>query len=183
MDSSAGTERLETVRVGDIMIPVDAYPKVLLWSTLREAVELMEKARLDLGGRISLPRVLLVFGADGALVGTVRRRDIMRGLEPRFLVSRPLDYRKKLFDVDLDPNLSELSHERLVRDVREQAKTPVSEVMRPVASTVDVGDHILKAIYEMVSNNVSLLPVLRGGKVVGVVRSVEMLHEVAGLVL
>jgi predicted transcriptional regulator len=183
LDTLEGTERIEKTRVGDIMIPVEVYPKVLVSSTLREAVGLMEKARLDLGGRKSLPRVLLVFDSEGTLRGTVRRRDIMRGLEPRFLVSKPLDYRKKLFDVEVDPNLSELSHERLVRDVREQAKTPVSEVMRPVASTVDADDHILKAIYEMVSNNLSLLPVLRGGKVVGVVRSVELLHEVAGLIL
>jgi predicted transcriptional regulator len=37
----------------------------------------------------------------------------------------------------------------------------------------------MKVIYEMVDNNLSLLPVLKAGKVVGVVRSVGVLHEVA----
>ena len=183
MGSEESAERLGTVRVGEIMIPVERYPKVTSTSTLRDAVAQMEKATLEVGGRRSLPRVLLVFGIDGAFAGVVRRRDIMRGLEPKFLVSEPMEYRKKLFDVDIDPNLSEFSHERLVRDVREQSNRPVCDVMRPVPATLDVDDHIMKAIYEMVSNNMSLLPVMRNKQVVGVVRSVELFHEVAGLIL
>jgi predicted transcriptional regulator len=39
----------------------------------------------------------------------------------------------------------------------------------------------MKAVYEMVSLNVSLIPVLHGGNLVGVVRSVDVFRELADL--
>jgi hypothetical protein len=41
----------------------------------------------------------------------------------------------------------------------------------------------MKIIYEMVENNLSMIPVLENGSVVGVVRSVDVLDEVSKLVL
>jgi predicted transcriptional regulator len=105
----------------------------------------------------------------------------MRGLEPSFLVSQPLEYREKLFDVSVDPNLSELTFDRVVNGIKSQAGRPVSDVMRPFEATIDADDHVMKAVYEMVSLNVNLIPVLDEGKLVGVVRSVDVFHELSGL--
>jgi len=91
--------------------------------------------------------------------------------------------RKALFDVKVDPNLSELSFDRLLKGLKQRAERPVSEVMRRIDVTVDVEDHIGKVIYEMVDRNISHIPVLREGKVVGVVRSVDIFHEVAKVLL
>jgi signal-transduction protein with cAMP-binding, CBS, and nucleotidyltransferase domain len=41
----------------------------------------------------------------------------------------------------------------------------------------------MKAIYEMVSLNQSLLPVEQDGRVLGVIRSVDVFHELAQLLL
>lgn len=174
--------RLDRLRVGDIMVPLEAYPKVRTTTTLREAVKVMEESKLEVAQRRSLPRVLLVFNEQGKLAGMVRRRDIMRGLEPEFLVAEPLDYRKKLFDVSIDPNLSLMSYDKLVRGVRRSAERPIKSVLRPIVVSVDYDDHIIKAVYEMVSYGLSLLPVLRAKKLVGVVRSVEVFHELGKLV-
>jgi CBS-domain-containing membrane protein len=129
-------------------------------------------------GRRSLPRVLLVFDEIEVMVGYVRRRDIMAGLEPKFLLVQPLAYRKKLFDVAVDPNLSELSYDRVERGIREQADRPVSDVMQPIEAIVQADDHVMKAIYEMVSQDLTLIPVVDGKQLVGVVRSVEAFHEI-----
>ena len=166
-------------RVRDVMIPLDRYPTVRDTTTLREAVDVLEHAQIEVDGRKSLPRVLLVFDAIDVMVGYVRRRDLMRGLEPKFLVVQPLAYRKKLFDIAVDPNLSELPHDRVVTGIREQASRPVSDVMQPVEIVIQANDHIMKAVYEMVSRDLSLLPVLDGQRLVGVVRSVELFHELA----
>lgn len=173
----------EEMRVGDIMIPLAEYPTLPVWATMREAIELMVKAQLVVGGRRSLPRTILLFDLDGSLSGTVRRRDLMRGLEPRFLVSQPLDYRKKLFDVSIDPNLSMLPFERVVEGVREQAERPVTDVMRPFERTIDYDDHILKAVYEMVTLDRAILPVVKDNKIVGVVRTADLFQELAAIVL
>ncbi len=163
----------------ELMIPLEKYPHVSRWYTIREAMEVMEKAQLEVGARRSIPRVVLIFDETNQLLGMVRRRDILRALEPQFLASEPMRYRKKLFDVQVDPNLAEVSYEKVIDGLQKRANRLVVDVMRPVAVTVDYDDHIMKVIYEMVDNNLSLLPVLKGGKVVGVVRSVDVLHEVA----
>ncbi len=173
----------EVKRAGDIMIPLDRYPHLPYWFTLRQAMVEFEKAEIEVDGRKSLPRVVLVFNEQYQMVGMVRRRDVLRGLEPKMLVSKPLEYRKKLFDVKVDPNLSELSYDKMINAVREQAERPVSEVMQPIVVTVDHEDHLIKIIYEMVDKNLSLLPVLKDRKLVGVVRSVDVFHQVATFVL
>ncbi len=173
---------MPTRRIGEIMIPIEQYPSVRDTATLREAIAAIEGVQLEVDLRKSLPRVLLVFDAIDVMVGYVRRRDIMRGLEPRSIVSQPLDYRKKPFDVGIDPNLSELSYDRALKGILEQAERPVTEVMRPNEVLIDAEDHLMKAVYEMVSNNLSHLPVIQDGHLVGVVRSVDVFHELAQLV-
>jgi CBS domain-containing protein len=164
---------------GDIMIPLEKYPHVSITTPIRDIIALMEKSQIEVEGRKSLPRVVLVFDELNQLAGLVRRRDILRALEPSYLSSKPMDYRKKLFDVKVDPNLVEMSYERITEGLEKRAQRPVGDVMLPIVATVDYEDHIVKVIYEMVDNNTSLLPVLKQGKVVGIVRSVDVLHEVA----
>lgn len=168
-------------RVKDVMIPVGQYPSVRDNATLGEAIATIEEAQLEVDLRKSLPRVLLVFDEINVLVGTVRRRDIMRGLEPKYLLSQPLEYRRKLFDIAVDPNLSELSYDRMIRGIKEQANRPVSDVMRPIEAILDADDHVMKAIQEMVIQDVNLIPVLQERQLVGVVRSVDVFHYLAQL--
>jgi CBS-domain-containing membrane protein len=173
----------EIKRVSEVMIPLDKYPHIPYWFTLRQAIAELEKSELEINGRKSLPRVILVFDEKYRLMGMVRRRDLMRGLEAEFLAAASKDYYKKLFDIKVDPNLTELSYDHVIKGIRERAERPVSDVMFPIDRTVESDDHIMKAIYEMVDGNLSLLPVLKQGRIVGVVRSVDVFHEIAQLVL
>jgi len=177
--SDTDREKGKMKTVGEIMVPLAQYPCVRDNTTLREAVEVIENAQIEVASRKSLPRVLLVYDEIDVFVGYVRRRDIMRGLEPRSLVSRPLEYRKKLFDVAIDPNLSELSWDHVVKGIRQQGDIPVSDVMRPIETVLNADDHMIKAVYEMVSLDVSPIPVLKDGQVVGVVRTVDVFRELA----
>ena len=51
--------------------------------------------------------------------------------------------------------------------------------MVPIKATIPYDDHIMKVIYEMVDQNTSLLPVLKGDNLVGAVRSVDLLNDIA----
>jgi len=170
-------------RVREMMIPLDDYPWVRIDDTLKYAVRVIEEAHLQVGRRASLPRVLLVFDHDDDLVGIVRRRDIMRGLEPNFLVNQPLEQRVKFFDVGVDHHLSELSagldFQKVVKGLRDQSSRPVGDVLRPIHATLGPEDQIMKAVYEMVSLNESLVPVMEEERVIGVLRSVDVFHELA----
>jgi predicted transcriptional regulator len=170
-----------TKRVGEIMIPVGQYPSVRDNTTLREAIAVMERAQLEVGGRSSLPRALLVFDEIHVAVGYVRRRDLMLGLEPAFLTKQPVEHARQLFDVAVDPNLSELSYDHMAKGMRARAVRPVSDVMRPIEAILDADDHVMKAVTEMVSLDLSMIPVVQNGQLVGVVRSVDVFHELIRL--
>ena len=168
--------------VQEIMVPLDEYPCISERLNLRDAI-LEMSVQILRKGQLSLPRVALVFDDDfGDLLGLLRRRDIMRGLEPRFLVGGSLDYRRKLFDVKIDPNLSELSDDKIIARIRKRADRLVRQFMIPIKATIDHDDHIMKAMNEMVDQNVSLLPVLKDNSVIGVIRSVDLLGELTLIV-
>ncbi len=166
-------------RVGDVMIPLNEYPYILQGDTLLEAMKKIEGATLTRGGRTSLPRVLLVFGDGDRLVGMVRRRDILKGLEPKFLVKKSLQSRKMMFDAKQNPKMANIEYKKIFKGVWERAERPVMEIMLPIQATVDYYDHIFKAIYEMNQFGLSQLPVLKEGQVVGIVRTVDVFNEVA----
>jgi hypothetical protein len=161
------------------MVPLEEYPSIPNTLTLGGAIAEMSVQILR-KGQASLPRVALVFDErSGDLLGMLRRRDVMRGLEPSFMLSGSQEYERKLFNVDVDPNLAELPHDKFVAGIRKRASRPVSEFMIPIKATINHDDHIMTAICEIVDQNTSLLPVLKDNSVIGVVRSVELLDELA----
>lgn len=166
--------------VRDIMIPLEEYPHIPYWFTLRQAVAEMENSQLESDGRKSLPRGVLVFDERYRLLGLVRRRDILRGLEPEFLSPQES---KPPFEQAVDVNPGKPTFDSIASGVRERAERPVSEVMQPVKASVQADDDLIKVVHQMTTNDLSFLPVLEGSKVVGVVRSVELFHEFAKLVL
>lgn len=172
-------------RIREVMIPLADFPWVTTGDTLAHALATIEGARLEVGARMSLPRVLLVFDGEGELAGLVRRRDIMRGLEPDFLVNQPNHRRVRFFRMAADPLLwemaSEASLERIVAGLRKRSNRLVETVMRPVPTTLNPDDPFMTAVYEMVTLNESAIPVEEAGRVLGVVRSADVFHELAQL--
>ena len=174
---------MESKRASDLMIPLSEYPHMPYWFTLRQAMATLHSSRIEVDGKVSLPRAFLVFNEAYELLGVVRRRDILRGLEPQFLGKKGPNYARKLFDVKTDPDLLELANGKVAGQIKERAERPVGDVMQPIRVTLQHDDHLMKIIYEMVENNLSMIPVLQDGSVVGVVRSVDVLDEVSKLVL
>ncbi len=174
---------MELKKAGEIMIPLDRYPHIPHWFTLRQAIAELRASQIEVQGRKSLPRAVLVFSKAYELLGIVRRRDILRGLEPTFISADTKDYKRRLFEVQADPNLFGLTSQRMNQAIRERAERSVSDIMLPISATVDFDDHIMKIIYEMVKSDLSMLPVLKEGRVVGVVRSVDVLNEISEIVL
>lgn len=172
---------MKTITAGEIMIPLDKYPHIPYWFSIREAVAIIHHSELDIQNRKSLARAVLVFDKEYKLLGLVRRRDILKGLDPENLLVTKSDNSTKLFDVNIDPNLLELSTDRLINTIKENAETPVSQIMQPINCTVNYDDHILKIIYEIDLSGTSMIPVMKDDIVVGVVRTVEVLNELVSI--
>jgi predicted transcriptional regulator len=144
-----------------------------------------EHAFLNVDGRMSLPRALLVIDENHNLIGMIRRRDILKALEPRFMQKVPHHHQKEYLDIEGDPDLVALSSGKLIKTMKSQADQNIDDIMLPadLMFTADHGDHIAKIVYIMALKDLNLLPIMQGGKVVGVVRSVDVFHEVAHLIL
>lgn len=172
-------------KAGELMIPLDEYPHVPYWFSLRQVMAVMEKSQVhhDTHGRQSPSRYVLVFDEAYKLLGITRRRDILRGLELHFLAQSGDGASPLTSGGETDSRRAETSSEKLIAGIKEQAERPVSDVMLPIQATVDYEDEVMKVISKMVGHNISMLPVLQEDRVVGVIRSVEVFHEIASLIL
>ena len=99
--------------------------------------------------------LLLVFDEKYQLMGVLTLRDIIIGLEPKFLQETSL--------IKMDPSLTVLMGTSRAQN-EEQSQRAVSEAMSPINFTVNAEDPITKPLYLMVKENVGLIPVMRGGK-------------------
>lgn len=170
---------------GEIMVPLDLYPYINHNETLHKAIEVLNQAQLEHKGKHSTPRMLLVFDDIHQLVGILRRRDILQGIMPAsaFADSSSLIAEGTQFGIAPDPNLTEMMYERIIRSMRRGTAKKVFEVMKPTVRWVNHDDHLPKAVFYVVSEDISLLPVVREGRVVGVLRSIDILHEVDRLIM
>ncbi len=174
---------LDHLTAGDLMIPLERYPHIPYWFTIRQAMEELEHCAIEIDGRKSLPRFVLIFDEEYQLMGTVRRRNLLRGLEPDFMINFMIDEVKKIFAPDADPEKKRELMEHAVDDIRKQAERQVSEIMQPIEETADYHDNIFQLIYDININQVSLLPVLQDNRVVGVVRAADVFHKICDAVL
>ncbi|MEW6660428.1 MAG: CBS domain-containing protein [Thermodesulfobacteriota bacterium] len=158
----------------DLMIPLEDYPHIPYWFTLRQAMAIVREAALKFGGAFE-PRAVLVFDEKYQLMGILTLRDIIRGLEPRFLKETNL--------IKGDPSLAVLLGDFFGPNIKEQSQRAVSEVMSPIKVTVNAGDSLPKALFLMVKENVGLIPVMQDHKVAGMVRLTDIFGEISRVVL
>src|SRR4030043_1593163 len=81
----------------DLMIPLEDSPHIPYWFTLRQAMAIIREAAIQFEGRFE-PRAVLVFDEKYQLMGILTLRDIITGLEPRFLQETSFD--------KMDPSLA-----------------------------------------------------------------------------
>jgi CBS domain-containing protein len=161
-------------KVKDLMIPLEDYPHIPYWFTLRQAMAIVREAAVKFEGSFE-PRAVLVFDEKYQLLGILTLRDIIRGLEPRFLKETNL--------IKADPSLTVLMGDLFGPGMKEQSQKPVSEVMSPIKVTVNGNDPIVKALFLMLKENVGLMPVMMDSKVAGMIRLSDLFTEISKLVL
>ena len=161
-------------RVKELMIPLEDYPHIPYWFTLRQAMAIVREANIKFEGSFE-PRAVLVFDEKYQLMGILTLRDIIRGLEPRFMQESGL--------IKGDPNLALLMGDLFGPGMREASQKPVSEVMSPIKITVQGSDPIAKAIFLMIKEGVGMMPVIQDSKVAGMIRLSDLFKEISDMVL
>jgi predicted transcriptional regulator len=161
-------------KVKDLMIHLEDYPHIPYWFTLRQAMAIVREAAIKFEGSFE-PRSVLVFDEKYQLMGILTLRDIIKGLEPKFLQEGGL--------VKMDPSLTVLIGDLFGPKIKEEAQKQVSEVMSPIKVTVNAEDSIAKALALMIKEDVGMMPVMQDNKVAGMVRLSELFQEISKIIL
>jgi CBS domain-containing protein len=169
---------MEMKRALDLMVPLDAFPYIPYWFTLRQALAEMETARSQRDPGRALPWIILVFSAQNQLLGLVQRKDVLAGLRP----GRANKHRDRfpVSDVTEDLNLYRLSFspEKATQEFAAQLDRQIIEFMTPIHATVEANEYILLALYLMMDRNLAFVPVVQAGSIVGILYTEDALHEI-----
>lgn len=174
---------MENIHAEDIMIRLDSYPHVPHWFSLRQAIVEMEKTQFEVDGRKSLPRVVLVFDKEYRLIGMARRRDILRGLGPDAMQESRERAGEKDPGIKRDLRPGEAGRHTTLEELAKRAERPVSDVMTPIRATLAADTPLMEVANFMAINDVSIVPIVKNGTVVGMVRSTDVLHWIAKAIM
>jgi len=165
--------------VKDVMVGIFEYPHIPYWFSLSQAIRIA-KISFTENKKYPEPMAILIFDEKYNLMGTMTLKDILKGLEPRFL--KPST--KAQVPEEDESGLSLIWDTLFAKESKELAEKPVSEIMVPAKYFVEPNDPITKAAYLMLHHDLILLPVLEGKKkFVGLVRMKEIFDEISNAIL
>jgi Mg/Co/Ni transporter MgtE len=169
-------------KVKDLMIPLVDYPHIPFWFSVRQAIAMIKAAAAEPDAKIE-PRFVLVFDEKYQLLGFLGFKEMLLGIEPRFLRRPEAAHVQGAQPAGLDPLLSMLWKDMCGRSSQEEANKPVKDVMTKVLVTVKADDPMVKAAYAMVQAGLEIIPVMEGNTVVGIARLDDVFKEITRVVL
>ena len=165
--------------VKDLMTGIFEYPHIPYWFSINQAIRIVKVSFIS-SKKYPEPMAILVFDEKYNLMGTLTLKDIMRGLEPRFLKPSA----KAQVAEENESALSLIWDTLFGKETKEMAEKPVSEIMAPAKYFVEPNDPITKAAYLMLHHDLILVPVLEDKKkFVGLVRMIEVFDEISNAIL
>ena len=161
------------------MIGIFDYPHVPYWFSIGQTIRIVKVSFFDTKKHPD-PLAILVFDEKYNLMGTLSLKDILKGLEPRFMQPSTIAQ-----GIEEDESSLSLVWDALFnKESKDLAERPVSEIMVPSRYFIEPDDPVTKAAYLMVHHDLSLLPVLENKKkLVGLVRMIEIFEEISKVIL
>ncbi|MDQ7786056.1 MAG: CBS domain-containing protein [Thermodesulfovibrionales bacterium] len=164
--------------VKDLMTGIFEYPHIPYWFSINQAVRIIKISFISTRNYPE-PLAILVFDEKYNLMGTLTLKDLLKGLEPRFMHATT----KAQVPEEDERGLAFIWDSLFTKKSKELAEKPVSEVMSPAKYFADPNDPVTKAAFLMIHHNLVLLPVLENKKkFVGLVRMVEVFDEISNAI-
>jgi hypothetical protein len=166
---------MENIKVTDLMIPIDRFPKISGSATFYEALKALESAQQKYLSGESDQRILLVEDGEGKIMGKLSPIDLLRGLETNYhrmdtqkILSRfGLDYIWKSMQEDYnlwgDP-FENLCRKAVTLRIKDFIEPP------PQGQCVSIDDTLIKCFHRFVMNRHDALFVFQGDNIVGLLR-------------
>lgn len=156
---------LEEGTVARLVVPVSSYMRVYEDEPVAAVIRAMRETML-----VSVPgsvidhghRTVLVFDRQENFLGAVRISDVLKLVQPTFLESPYSSFFTGMFLAQCKLIGSRTAGELVYKNIR-----------------IDVDAPLMEAVHLMVFNNLINLPVMRNGKLAGLLRDKDLLMEIA----
>ncbi|MBF0321041.1 MAG: CBS domain-containing protein [Nitrospirae bacterium] len=156
------------------MIDIFEFPHVPYWFTVKQGVILLKS--MNVGSKVVHPQVVLVFEEKYNLIGILSAKEVLAGLEPRYLSTAK---HAQVMEED-ESSVALIWDAMFDHNNKELADRPISEVMFPATHFLYTEDPLTKAAYMMVHYNLDMLPVIEHNKkLIGIVRISEIFDELS----
>jgi len=158
------------------MLPLANYPHIDADATLYDVFAMLRE-KYQAAEQF---RSVLVFDKDRHLVGKISLHDLLHALLPQYLIHLPARFEGT--DDDLAP-LALLWQEDSAKHCRKMAAQRVGDHVKPVARPLSPTDPMTLALFQFAVSDFNVIPVAEAGRIVGVLRIVDVLLTVANTVL
>jgi predicted transcriptional regulator len=159
-------------KVRDLMIPLEDYDSISSNKSVRDAFEVMAKTG---------HHAILVLDENNEPIGQLSHRDALMALVPKYT---PTGRSDSWLTPESFKNYPVFHYDgEFSGQCKAQLKKTVKEVMSLFPVTIDEGAPLAEAVQVMVTNNIGRMPVVSGGKVLGMIRLIEIFDEMKKVVL
>jgi CBS-domain-containing membrane protein len=175
---------MKTTHVKDIMVSISEYATVDADASLQDAVLALNKTQAETGKKPFPHRNVLVIDRDRQILGKISQMDLIKGLEDGYdKIDEIAGVSRSGWDPHLIKTLMARGRlwERPLSDLcRKSSQIKVKDIMNVPAEGeyVEAGTTMDQAIHQMVMTRHHSLLVTQAGRIVGVLRLVDVLEMV-----
>ncbi len=174
-------------KVRERMVLISNYSTVTLDATLHEAILSLRKSYCELDSGMCTeagPRMVLVLDEREKLAGILDFRSFLKTLIPE--LAGGLSAKLAALGVSMtfaQADASDLDESRLGFNARvvRNAETNVKDIMLKIRGTIDADADLMDALKEIFRNEVSVLPVYEGDRLMGVLRDTDLFLAVTDI--
>ena len=172
---AAESEGREKFLVKGLVIPMKRFPHVTEDKNLNEAAKVLREHTCGAEQRMRYSE-MLVTNANQELVGRVNIQSIVKGLDPN-MAQMFKGYEGKPGEF---PNLAILWGDSFFNECNIRFNKNIKEFMTDLPTPVKEEESAMKALSIMLAHNETVLPVLSGDAVIGVIRLEEIFSAIIG---
>ena len=149
-------------RAEDIMVPIDDYQRIYEDTTIYEAIKVLQASFHKDGKAWHGHRSVIVLNKKDELVGVLTLRGLLK----------VAGFKEMVEDIHLK---TESWGWYYLNRLREGTRMQVRDVMRSLGvATLDAKDDIFKVADSLLRHQVNSLPVIKNGRLIGLVRTLDV---------
>ena len=176
---------MKTIKVKDMMVPLEGYPAINEEATLYEAVVALEEAMIQFEKDWAIHTAVLVHDNNNEIIGKVSQIDLIRGLEAGY---REMGDIRHISRSGLNPNFLRsmianysLWEEPMAEICGKASHIKVKDFMyRPTAGEyVEEDDSLDAAIHQLVMGDHRSLLVTKSGKITGILHLSDVFRQIS----